>query len=89
MIGAMVYPCLEKKKEQKLKNNKNNNKKLIQAGAKSSCELWQAYELTGAELVYSQGGGPSCKSMQLTTAPLLRNRKLISSVLNESVWRNC
>lgn len=62
MIGAMVYPCLEKKKEQKLKNNKNNNK-LIQAGAKSSCELWQACELTGAELVYSQGGGPSCKSM--------------------------
>ena len=40
MIGEMVYPCLEKK-EQKLKNN-NNNKKLIQAGAKFSCELWQA-----------------------------------------------
>ena len=42
MIGAMVYPCLEKKKEQKLKNNNNNNNKLIQAGAKFSCELWQA-----------------------------------------------
>ena len=39
MIGEMVYPCLEKK-EQKLKNN--NKKKLIQAGAKFSCELWQA-----------------------------------------------
>ena len=73
-----------KKKSRRLKK-----RKLTQVGAKFSCELWQVCKLTGAGLVYSQGGGPSCKSMQLTTAPLLRNRRLISSVLNESLWRNC
>lgn len=49
MIGAMVYPCLEKKSRSLKKKKKE------QVGTKSSCELWQVCKLTGAGLVYSQG----------------------------------
>lgn len=87
MIGVMVYHCLKKKKLKKIKNKKKNHNL-----SRCQVQLWAACRCANwLELGWFPPGvgEPSCGAMQLTTAPLLRNRRLISLVLNESVWRNC
>ena len=75
-----------KKKSRSLKKQQQQRKTLLH---RCQVRLWAGAGVWAEELDWlpTTEGGPSCRALALTTAPLLRNRRLISPGLDESIWR--